>query len=136
MPSDAQIDANRRNAQLSTGPRTAEGKRRAQSARLVHGYRTAELIGLRSRAVHAARRLRLLTTVPRSAGHGVDRSDSFCVGASGARPSSASVVLPAIPNAPSRACAARPYSGPSRPLYAGHGVDRPDSIRRVAAPAR
>jgi hypothetical protein len=62
---------------LSTGPRTSEGRRRAQTARLVHGYRTAELIGLRSRAVHAARRLRLLTTVPRSAGHGVDRSDSF-----------------------------------------------------------
>src|SRR5262245_21019477 len=68
---------------LSTGPRTAEGRRRARTARLVHGYRSAELIGLRSRAVHAARRLRALTTKPRSAGHGVDRRDSSSVGATG-----------------------------------------------------
>jgi len=123
---------------LSTGPRTAEGKRRAQTARLVHGYRTAELIDVRSRAVHAARRLRLLTTVPRSAGHGVDRSDSFFAGARCARPSRAPITASSMKpylHDP-RACAARPYSGPSRPLYAGHGVDRPDSIRRVAAPAR
>jgi hypothetical protein len=118
---------------LSTGPRTAEGRRRSQTARLTHGYRSAELIGLRTRAVHAARRLRALNAVARSAGHGVDRSDSKSVGASGARPASASVMLPTIPHGPSRASAARPYSGPSCQLSAGHGVDRPDLIQRVAA---
>ena len=126
---------------LSTGPRTPEGLRRARTARLVHGYRTAELIGLRTRAVHAARRLRLLTTMPRSAGHGVHRSDSFCAGASslprtrsgGARPPSAPATTPTITPETSGACAARPSSGPSCSLSAGHGVDRPDWIFRRAA---
>jgi len=60
---------------LSTGPRTPEGLARCRAARLQHGYRSRELIGLRRRAAHAARRLRSLTRAL-SAGHGVHRSDS------------------------------------------------------------
>jgi hypothetical protein len=38
-PTPAQIDANRRNAQKSTGPRTAEGKTASSRNRLLHGLR-------------------------------------------------------------------------------------------------
>jgi AraC family transcriptional regulator len=38
-PSEAQIEANRRNAQKSTGPRTAEGKDASSRNRLLHGLR-------------------------------------------------------------------------------------------------
>jgi hypothetical protein len=112
---------------LSTGPRTPEGRRRAQTARLAHGYRSAALIGLRSRAVHAARRLRALTAPARSAGHGVHRPDSS-VGASGARPLSSPTMSASIEsgtNHPS-ACAARPYDP----------FDRPDSVNRRDAEAQ
>ena len=61
---------------LSTGPRTPEGLARCRAARLQHGYRSGELIGLRRRAAHAARRLRSLTRAL-SAGHGVHRSDAL-----------------------------------------------------------
>jgi hypothetical protein len=37
MPSNRQIEANRRNAQRSTGPRTAEGKVRSSRNALRHG---------------------------------------------------------------------------------------------------
>jgi hypothetical protein len=82
----------------STGARTAEGCRRARTARLVHGRRTAAAIGLRSAAATINRRLAWMTELARacapkhaptpgsthasarsselSAGHGVDRSDS------------------------------------------------------------
>jgi hypothetical protein len=62
----------------STGARTAEGRRRAAGARLVHGRRTAEVIGLRSAAGAVSRRLAWMTKLARelSAGHGVHRSDS------------------------------------------------------------
>jgi hypothetical protein len=82
----------------STGARTAEGRRRAADARLVHGRRTAAVIGLRSAASAVSRRLAWMTDLARacapepastpdptrastrrrelSAGHGVDRSDS------------------------------------------------------------
>jgi hypothetical protein len=62
----------------STGARTAEGRRRARSARLVHGRRTAAVIGARSAAAAVGRRLAWMTGLARelSAGHGVDRSDS------------------------------------------------------------
>ncbi|HTO80868.1 MAG TPA: HGGxSTG domain-containing protein [Methylomirabilota bacterium] len=114
---------------LSTGPRTAEGRRRSQTARRVHGYRSAELIGLRARAVHAARRLRALTTRP--AGHGVHRPES--VGARCARPS-ATLGVPSTNDVrldDPRACAARPYNtAAGRPLSAWHGVDRSNPISR------
>ena len=86
---------------LSTGPRTPEGRRRSQTARLVHGYRMAALISLRSRATHAARRLRRLTAT-RAAGHGVDRRIS----------------ISPVPSASTRATA----------VPAGHGVHRSISI--------
>jgi hypothetical protein len=62
----------------STGARTAEGQRRAATARLVHGRRTAAVIGLRSAAAAVNRRLAWMAELARelSAGHGVDRSDS------------------------------------------------------------
>jgi hypothetical protein len=62
----------------STGARTAEGRRRAGAARLVHGRRTGAVIGLRSAAAAVNRRLAWMTELAReiSAGHGVDRSDS------------------------------------------------------------
>jgi hypothetical protein len=50
----------------STGPRTAEGLRRSKAARLVHGFRTAEIIDLRSAAARMGRNLRALTRVART----------------------------------------------------------------------
>ena len=41
-PTQAQIDANRRNAQKSTGPRTPEGKDASSRNRLLHGLRSAK----------------------------------------------------------------------------------------------
>src|SRR5215813_3224426 len=108
---------------LSTGPRTAEGRRRSQTARLVHGYRSADLIGLRTRAVHAARRLRALTTTPRPAGHGVHRPESNFVGATGRSPihppHRSAGDLPVAPTSTGRTAAS-----------AGHGVDRSNPISR------
>jgi hypothetical protein len=62
----------------STGARTADGRRRVRTARLVHGRRSAEAIGLRSAAAAVSRRLAWMSQLARqlSAGHGVDRSDS------------------------------------------------------------
>jgi hypothetical protein len=62
----------------STGARTADGRRRAGAARLIHGRRTAAVIGLRSAAAAVNRRLAWMTDLACeiSAGHGVDRSDS------------------------------------------------------------
>ena len=45
MASPAQLAANRRNAQKSTGPRTAEGKKRASLNALKHGM-TAKTVVL------------------------------------------------------------------------------------------
>jgi hypothetical protein len=45
----------------STGPRTAAGLRRSQSARLAHGFRTADIIDLRYAATRIGRDLRALT---------------------------------------------------------------------------
>ena len=94
---------------LSSGPRTPAGLARCRTTRLTHGYRSRELIGLRRRAMHAARRLRSLAHAL-SAGHGVHRSDP-------ARNLPATVV--------------RKQGG--RPSSAGHGVHRPDSITRQDA---
>ncbi len=62
----------------STGARTAEGRHRAETARLVHGRRTAAVIAARSAAAAVSRRLAWMADLARdlSAGHGVDRSDS------------------------------------------------------------
>ena len=113
---------------LSTGPRTPEGRRRAQTARLVHGYRTAELIGLRSRAAHAARRLRALNATARPAGHGVHRSNSL----NRRDAETPRMHRGGIFEAP-LARAARHQSSSASPRLcgeppAGHGVHRPDSI--------
>ena len=40
MPSQRQIEANRRNARLSTGPKTPEGKAKAARNRSLHGLRS------------------------------------------------------------------------------------------------
>lgn len=44
MATQAQIDANRRNAQKSTGPKTEEGKRNASKNRLSHGFNSEDAI--------------------------------------------------------------------------------------------
>jgi hypothetical protein len=40
VPSQRQIEANRRNARLSTGPKTPEGKARSARNRSLHGFRS------------------------------------------------------------------------------------------------
>jgi hypothetical protein len=57
----------------STGPRTESGRQRARSTRLVHGFRSAEIIDLRKAAAATSRRLRTLLSGGIPAGHGVDR---------------------------------------------------------------
>ncbi len=57
----------------STGPRTAAGLQRARTARLTHGFRSAEIIDLRKEAAATGRRLRTLLSGGIPAGHGVDR---------------------------------------------------------------
>ena len=44
MSSQAQIDANRRNAEKSTGPRTEEGKARVRLNALIHGLRARTVV--------------------------------------------------------------------------------------------
>jgi len=44
MATDRQIDANRQNAQLSTGPRSAEGKRRVAANALKHGLTGRQMV--------------------------------------------------------------------------------------------
>ncbi len=117
---------------LSTGPRTPEGLARCRGARLTHGSRPRELIGLRSRAVHAARRLRALDRAL-SAGHGVDRPDSSSP--VGARALSAAGGAPTHASRPDdlRARAARRDDSAgltSAPFSAGHGVHRSESVER------
>jgi hypothetical protein len=55
----------------STGPRTAAGLERCRSARLAHGFRSAEVIDLRKAAAATGRRLRALLAAAPPAGHGV-----------------------------------------------------------------
>jgi len=123
---------------LSTGPRTPEGLARCRTTRLVHGCRTRAHIALRSRATHAARRLRALTSalsarVP--AGHGVHRSNSVNrrdaeaqrgrVAQNHPHSSSSSVSL--------RLCGES--SAANRAVPAGHGVHRSfrDHLRSSAS---
>jgi len=58
----------------STGPRTDEGLRRSRTARLTHGFRSAEVIDLRSAAARVGRNLRVLTRVAKQ---GVPASPSL-----------------------------------------------------------
>jgi len=51
----------------STGPRSDAGRERARTARLVHGFRSAEIIDLRSAAARTGRDLRALTSVAKKA---------------------------------------------------------------------
>ena len=44
MISEAKLQANRQNAQKSTGPRTEEGKRRSSQKGLTHGFTTAQVV--------------------------------------------------------------------------------------------
>ena len=44
MASDRQIEANRRNAQKSTGPRTAEGKAKAAGNAIKHGLLSRQIV--------------------------------------------------------------------------------------------
>ncbi len=67
----------------STGPRTAVGLQRARTARLVHGFRSAEIIDLRKAAMATSRRLRALLSGRIPAGHGVDRHVLRVVAGSG-----------------------------------------------------
>jgi hypothetical protein len=120
---------------LSTGPRTPEGLARCRTTRLVHGYRTRAHIGLRSRAAHAARRLRDLTAQLRasSAGHGLHRSDSRCQ-MSGIRHQDANL----IPSIKHRT-AATPLISDTCHLAsdtAGHGLHRSNSANRGDAEAQ
>jgi len=89
----------------SMGARTAEGKRRVQTVRLVHGQRTAAVIAARSAAAAVSRRLAWMAELARelSAGHGVDRSDS-------------PAPLGATPPLSSRHGAARRRPPPTEPL--------------------
>ena len=48
MTSAAQLEANRRNAQQSTGPRTSTGKARSAQNAVKHGFTGRLLVGLRS----------------------------------------------------------------------------------------
>jgi len=112
---------------LSTGPRTPEGLARCRAARLQHGYRSGEVIGLRRRAAHAARRLRSLTRAL-SAGHGVHRLDS--INRKGAKTQSNRV---APSSASSRLCG-EPFSRVVA-FSAGHGFHRSyrDHLRSSAS---
>ncbi len=42
--SEAKLEANRRNAKLSSGPRTPEGKRRSSQNAVTHGLRAETLV--------------------------------------------------------------------------------------------
>jgi hypothetical protein len=111
---------------LSTGPRTPEGLARCRAARLQHGYRSGEVIGLRRRAAHAARRLRSLARTL-SAGHGVHRSIS-ATSAAGATPCGRLRAATVMQNQGAHAGSPlrkRPIGSTSP---AGHEVHRSDSI--------
>ena len=95
----------------STGPRTAAGLESARTARLVHGFSSAEVIDLRKAAVATSRRLRALLRMQKSEAGSQEPASSADRSPSG--------VL-ALPT--DTFC---PLSSDFRPLTpAGHGVDR------------
>jgi len=112
---------------LSTGPRTPTGLARCRTTRLVHACRIRAHRALRTRAVHAARRLRALTSelsARVSAGHGVHRSVSIV-----ARRRAAWL-------AARRRERAAANTIPGSPISAGHGVHRSNSVNRRDAEAQ
>jgi hypothetical protein len=104
---------------LSTGPRTPAGIARCRATRLVHGCRTRAHLALRSRAVHAARRLRALTR-DLSAGHGLHRPESINRG--DAKMQSTPVAPASSSSAPSRLRVES--TARKTTLSAGHGLHR------------
>ena len=115
---------------LSTGPRTPEGLACCRATRLVHGYRTRAHRALRSRAVHAARRLRTLTAELRasSAGHGVHRSDSINRETS---PTRISTTTPSF--ASLRFCGERSTGSHTAPAWRGVHRSNRDHLRSSAS---
>jgi hypothetical protein len=59
----------------STGARTAEGLARCRTATLVHGHRTADIIGLKSAAARHGRNLKALVRLARVSGETEPRSE-------------------------------------------------------------
>ncbi len=134
----------------STGPRTADGLRRSKAARLTHGFRSAEIIDLRTAAARTGRNLKALTRVVQSTrlqdpplrtqrsqserDFGASRSISPSNGIS-ARPSAAPDVIPAKMQGADRHAAPSSVNSvlsvvnllSHRP--AGHGVHRLDCRR-------
>ena len=127
---------------LSTGPRTPEGLARCRTTRLVHGCRSRTHLALRSRAVHAARRLRALArdlSPGLSAWHGVHRSKI-----ANSRRGALRAPAYSVSSLPTNSCltdprarAARPHPNPPADGFsAGHGVHRSDSVNRRGAEAQ
>jgi hypothetical protein len=128
----------------STGPRTAAGRKRAQAARLTHGFRTAEIIDLRSRAARAGRNLHLLARIaketftaksqrPRSGRHlekPAEREMDCAAEGCASKP-----IGTASPGPFDRSTGFVPFvtsrCNPSArdAIFAGHGVDRSESPR-------
>jgi hypothetical protein len=105
----------------STGPRTAAGLERARTARLVHGFRSAEIIDLRKAAAATSRRLRALLSGAIPAGHEVDRHVLRVVAGSGRESSSRPRV------AGEGWGGGAPAMAEIVPITAGHGLHRHDS---------
>src|SRR5882757_10287122 len=64
MISAARVESHRRNAKLSTGPRTAEGKRKVSQNAHKHGYRAADRILTLADQAAIAECVKLFTTNP------------------------------------------------------------------------
>ena len=101
----------------STGPRTEAGRAQARRNRLVHGLRSAEVIGLSAAAAAAYRSLGALLAAARR-----QMTEDRGQKASG----SGTALKPAAPDVPADAFCP-PSSVLCPPAPAGHGVDRSES---------
>jgi len=70
MATQRQIDANRRNALASTGPKTAEGRARSRVNAIKHGMAAEELIGDNQRADFDDRRAKWAEEIAPSTAEG------------------------------------------------------------------